>query len=80
MPRPRYTLGPAFRVFDQAVSFVLGSLRKGLGPSTCMFLCIVSLRVWGILPEVLGGGDFSYGLGVLDFFHEEVKRAVGLHL
>jgi len=32
----------AFRVF----SFVLLSLRKGLGLSTCMFLCIVSLRVW----------------------------------
>jgi len=31
------------------VSFVLGSLRKGLGLSTCTFLFIVSLRVWGIL-------------------------------
>jgi len=33
----------AVRVF----SFVLVSLRKGLGLSTCTFLCIVSLRVWG---------------------------------
>ena len=27
---------------------------------------------------MLGGGDFSYGFGVFDFSHEEVKRAVGL--
>jgi len=33
----------AVRVF----SFLLVSLRKGLGLSTCTFLCIVSLRVWG---------------------------------
>jgi len=25
---------------------------------------------------VLGAGDFSYGFGVFDFSHEEVKRAV----
>jgi len=25
---------------------------------------------------VLGGEDFSYGFGVFDFSHEEVKRAV----
>jgi len=42
-------LRPAFLVFEQAVSFVLGSLLKGLGLSTCTFLFIVSLRVWGIL-------------------------------
>ena len=30
-------------------SFVLGSLGKGLGLSTCTFLCIVSLCVWGII-------------------------------
>jgi len=42
-PRPRKGLRTA------VVSFVLGSLLKGLGLSTCMFLCIVSLRVWGIL-------------------------------
>ena len=28
------------------------------------------------LSQVLGGGDFSYGFGVFDFSHEEVKRAV----
>ena len=28
------------------------------------------------LSQVLGEGDFSYGLGVFDFSHEEVKRAV----
>ena len=33
----------AVRVF----SFVLVGLRKGLGLSTCTFLCLVSLRVWG---------------------------------
>jgi len=33
----------AVRVF----SVFLVSLRKGLGLSTCTFLCIVSLRVWG---------------------------------
>jgi len=27
---------------------------------------------------VLDGADFSYGLGVFDFSHEEVKRAVDL--
>jgi len=42
-------LSPAFLVFKQAVSFVLGNLLKGLGLSACTFLCIVSLRVWGIL-------------------------------
>jgi len=42
-------LRPAFWVFEQGVSFVLGSLLKGLGLSTCTFLCIVSLRVWGVL-------------------------------
>jgi len=47
LPSP---LRPSFLVFEQAVSFVLGSLLKGLGLSTCTFLCIVSLRVWGILP------------------------------
>jgi len=28
------------------------------------------------LAQVLGEGDFSYGLGLFDFSHEEVKRAV----
>jgi len=42
-------LWPAFLIFEQAVSFVLGSPLKGLGLSTCTFLCIVSLGVWGIL-------------------------------
>jgi len=27
---------------------------------------------------VLGGGDFSYGFGVLDFSHEKVKRVVAI--
>jgi len=27
---------------------------------------------------VLDEGDFSYGFGVLDFSHEEVKRVVAL--
>jgi len=47
--RPSTPLGRAFRVFELAVSFVLGSLRKGLGLSTRTFLYSVSLRVWGIL-------------------------------
>ena len=34
---------------EAVVSFVLGSLREGLGLSTGTFLCIVSLPVWGIL-------------------------------
>jgi len=38
-PRPREGLRAA------VVSFLLGSLLKGLGFSTCRFLCIVSLRV-----------------------------------
>jgi len=29
---------------------------------------------------VLGEGDFSNGLGVFDFSHEEVKRAFGLFI
>jgi len=48
----------------------------GLCLSTCMFLCIVSLSVWGILSYVLGGKDLFYRLGVFDFSHDEVKRAV----
>jgi len=47
--RPSTRLRPTFWVFEQAASFVLGSVRKGLGLSTCTFLCIVSLPVWGIL-------------------------------
>ena len=46
-------MSPIINPFHQApkglpaavISFVLGSLRKGLGLSTCTFLCIVSLRV-----------------------------------
>jgi len=72
--RPRKSLSAA------VVSCVLGSLQKGLCLSTCTFLCIVFLRVLGILSLVLGGGDVSDGLGVFDFSCEEVKRAVGLHL
>jgi len=34
---------------EAVVSFVLGSVGKGLGLSTCTFLCIISLPVWGIL-------------------------------
>jgi len=41
--------GPERALEQAVVSFVLGSLLKGLGLSTCTFLCIVSLRVWGIL-------------------------------
>ena len=73
-------LRPAFLVFEQAVSFVLGSLLKGLGLSTSTFLCIVSLPIWGIVSEVLGSRDFSYGLGVFDFSNEEGKPEVVLHL
>ena len=29
---------------------------------------------------MLAEGDFSYGFGVLDFSHEEVKRVVGLFI
>ena len=29
---------------------------------------------------MLGEGDFSYGLGLFDFSHEEVKRAVVLFI
>ena len=36
---------PAFRLSEQALSFVLGSLPTGLGLSTCVFLCFVSLSV-----------------------------------
>jgi len=41
-------LRPPFRVFEQGVSFVLGSLQKGFGLSPCTFLGIVALHVWGI--------------------------------
>ena len=46
LPTP---LRPAFPVFEKVVYFVSGRLLKGLGLSTCTFLCIVSLHVWGIL-------------------------------
>jgi len=70
-PLPRAPKGP----LNSRRFFCFGSLLKGLGLSTCTFLCIVSLRVWGILSYVLGGGDFSYGLVVFDFSHDEVKQA-----
>jgi len=38
---------PAAFLAIRLFSFVLVSLGKGLGLSTCTFLCIVSLRVWG---------------------------------
>ena len=72
--------GPERALAQPSFLLFLGSLRKGLGLATCTFLCIVSLRVWCILSSVLGRRGFSYGLGVFDFPHEEVKRAVGLHL
>ena len=53
--------------------FCFGEPAEGFGLSTCWFLCIVSLPVWGILSLVLGRGDFSHGLGVSYFSHEEVK-------
>jgi len=49
----------------QIFSFVLVSLRKGLGLSTCTFLCIVSLCIWGIF--ILGarrGGLFLWTQGI----------------
>ena len=47
--RPSTPLRPAFLGSELALPFVLASLLKGLGLSTCTFVCIVSLRVWGIL-------------------------------
>ena len=37
--------GPERAVEQPSFLFLLGSLLKGLGLSTCTFLCIVSLRV-----------------------------------
>ena len=75
--QPPTPLRPAFWVVELAVSFVLESLLKGLGLSgTSTFLCIIFLCVCGILSYVLGGGDFSYGLGVFDLSHDDVKWAV----
>jgi len=34
------------------------------------------LKCLGILSSVLGKRDISYGFGVFDFSHEEVKQAV----
>jgi len=58
------------------ISFVLGAPAEGFGSLPCTSLRIVSLRVWSLLSEVLGEGDFSYGFLVFDFSHEEVKQAV----
>ena len=60
-PRPAFL---AVRVF----CFVLVSLLKGLGLSTCTCLCFVSLRVWGFI--ILGarwGGLFLWTRGVWFF-------------
>ena len=46
LPTP---LRPAFVVSPHATFTFLRSLLKGLGLSTYMFLCIISLHVWGIL-------------------------------
>jgi len=49
-------------------------------------LGLSSIRTYDLLPyvsggtcsfQVLGGGDLSYGFGVLDFAYEDVKWAVG---
>ena len=41
--------GPERALEQPSFLLFLGCLLKGLGLSTCTFLCIVSLRVWGIL-------------------------------
>jgi len=51
-----------FRVFEPAVYLVFGSLLKGLGLSLCMFLCFVSLRVWGIMLGSRRGRLFPWPL------------------
>jgi len=55
-------------------------MRKYLGLSTCTFLCYCFLTCLGYIILGAGRGSFSYGLGVFDLSHEEVKRAVGLDL
>jgi len=56
-----------------------GGLRKGLGLSPVRLYELFPY-VSKVLSEVLGGGDCSYGFGVFDFSHEEVKRAVAIGL
>jgi len=56
-----------------------GGLRKGLGLSPVRLYELFPYMS-KVLSGVLGGGDFSYGFGVFDFSHEEVKRAVAIGL
>ena len=51
-----------------------GGLLKGLGLSPVR-LYELFLYVSEVLFLVLGEGGFSYGFGVFDFSHDEVKRA-----
>ena len=73
-------LGPAFLVFEQAVFFCFGEPAEGFGS---LYLSVSMYCFLTCLGHIILGArrrDFSYGLGVFDFSHEEVKRAVGLHL
>jgi len=54
---------------------LLGSLTKGLGLSPVRLYELFPYVSEVFLSSVLGEGDFSYGFGVFDFSHEEVKRA-----
>jgi len=69
-PGPRFgSSNRRFLLFWEACSNVLVFLPV-------RFILLFSYVSRGIVSEVPGGADFSYGLGVFDFSHEEVKRAV----
>ena len=60
--------------------FCFGQPAQGVGSLYLYVSMYCFLTCLGYIILGARRGDFSYGLGVFDFSHEEVKRAVGLHL
>jgi len=56
--------------------FCFGEPAEGFGSLYLYFSMYCFLTCLRFLSWVLGEGDFSYGFGVVDFSHEEVKRVV----
>jgi len=58
--------------------FSFGEPAEGFGSLYLYVSMYCFLTCLGFLSEALGEGDFSYGFGVLDFSHAEVKRVVDI--
>jgi len=58
--------------------FCFGEPAEGFGSLYLYVSVYCFLTCLRLSSSVLGEGDFSYGFGVLDFSHEEVKRVVAM--